>query len=297
MKPFLVIISLICIIGIAWGQTSFSGSPYSINYPAFAPSAGCDAGQFQTGTSSSGNTTCETLSEAWAPTWRCIVVPPGGGAGSVSLDATGCLAPNTDGTISNPLPTSGGVWNLQTNRTELKGTAIGPAGLRFTYGRVWRGDVAGQGGFNFRARWFHAEAPGGARIMVGLNTTAGARATQDPSVDLETIYAGVDSTQDAYSLCSNDASGTATCAACGSAYRSISTTNVFELVIEAAPNASSVRMRLSRVDNPSIAPCTATISSDLPLSTTMLIARATFQTVGDGGSSHVGILGVWIEGP
>lgn len=198
--------------------------------------------------------------------------------------------PNTAvGTVSTPTITT---TNLSTSMRRITVTSAGTANsaseLRSVAPLVWRGNASGLGGFFYAARFNASSATANQRLFSGLTATTGATATTiAPSAIVNMVGVGWDSADANLQIMSNDASGTATKVDLGANFPANNTTAVYELILFAAANGSSVGYRVQRLDTAQFT--SGTITTDLPTATSLLTHH---QYMNNGGTAAAVILNV-----
>lgn len=198
--------------------------------------------------------------------------------------------PNTAvGTISTPAITS---TNLLTSMRRITVTSASTANsaseLRAAAPLIWRGNAAGLGGFFYAARFSVGSTTTNQRLFSGLTATTGATATTiAPSAIVNMVGIGWDSADANLQIMSNDGTGTATKVDLGANYPTNSTTAVYELVLFAAANGSTIGYRVQRLDTNQVT--SGIISTDLPTNTSLLTHH---QYMNNGGTAAAVILNV-----
>jgi hypothetical protein len=172
------------------------------------------------------------------------------------------------GTVSHPALAS---TNLRTSMRRWIWTSAATANSasegRTAAGLVWRGDAAGLGGWYYACRWAISSSTANQRVAVGLwATTAATATTQVPSALTNCIFAGWDSADTNLQIMHNDGAGTCTKIDLGASFPANNTTAVYEFMMFASPNGSSVYYRVVRLDTGAVAE--GEITTDLPASTT-----------------------------
>lgn len=158
---------------------------------------------------------------------------------------------------------------------------------------AWLGNASGVGGFLFWMRFSTDTARTNQRVAVGMfNTTGVLNAANDPNVATDSVYMGCNSGDSNFSMCSNDNSGNATCNTLGASYPCTTTGATYDLWLYAAPNASSIKWYVERLD--SAANTHGSISSDLPRSTVQLAWQAFLSTASGSVQAKFGFLGFCI---
>lgn len=108
-----------------------------------------------------------------------------------------------------------------------------------------------------------------ARTFVGLVGTTSVLGNADPSSNTNIIGVGTDSGDTTLSIMSNDGTGTATKVALGANFPDHTlSTDVYDLVLFAPPNTSSVNWQITRLNTGDTA--SGTITADLPAGTQLL---------------------------
>lgn len=192
-------------------------------------------------------------------------VMPGSGTGLTNFG----IVVSTVGTISN----TGGVTGFGLPSTlhrviAATSSAADQSAEFFTpQANLFFGNLAGNGGFSFRARfWIQGTAP--TRVFIGLAGTAAALPAADPNALLNTIYVGANAADTNLSICSNDAAGTATCTTLGASFPAVSSLLVYDVFLYSAPNTSTVYYMVNSVNSSTVT--SGTLSADLPANTTFL---------------------------
>ncbi len=203
----------------------------------------------------------------------------------------------TVGTASTPTKTS---TNLHTSmrRTSVTsaGTANAAAELRSAQSLVWRGNAAGLGGFFYTCRFAINSTTANQRLFVGLDDrTAATSTTQNPSAITNMVGVGWDSADSNLQIMGNDATGTATKIDAGANFPANNTTAVYEFVMFAPPNGSSVGYRLTRLDTGDETSGSITNSTDLPANTTFLTHHEYMNNGGTAASVVLDVMRVYVE--
>lgn len=176
------------------------------------------------------------------------------------------------GTVSHPTLAAGSL-RTSTRRAIVTSaaTANSASELRVAFAPVWRGDAAGLGGFFVTMRFGCSSAVAGQRLIVGLTSSASATSTsQNPSSLTNCIFVGNDAADANLQVMHNDGAGSCTKVDLGASFPVPSSANnaMYEAIFFAAPNASTVGYRVTRLDTGDVA--AGTLSTDLPPSTTFL---------------------------
>lgn len=197
-----------------------------------------------------------------------IILP----ASSTAFTAIGTATFTAVGTVSHPTLAAGSL-RASTRRAIVTSaaTANSASELRVAATRCWRGDAAGLGGFFNTYRFGCSSAVAGQRFVVGLTSATGATATtQSPSALTSCVFVGNDAGDANLQIMHNDGSGNCTKVDLGASFPVPSSSNnaIYDATFFAAPNASTIGYRVTRLD--SAATAAGTLSTDLPPSTTFL---------------------------
>jgi hypothetical protein len=198
--------------------------------------------------------------------------------------------PNTAvGTVTTPAITSTNLLTSMRRMTVTSTTTANSASeLRAAAPLVWRGNAAGLGGFFYAARFSVGSTTANQRLFSGLTATTGATATTiAPSAIVNMVGIGWDSADANLQIMSNDSTGIATKVDLGASYPANSTTAVYELVLFAAANGSTIGYRVQRLDTNQIT--SGTISTNLPTNTSLLTHH---QYMNNGGTAAAVVLNV-----
>lgn len=199
------------------------------------------------------------------------------------------------GTVSHPALAS---TNLRTamRRWIWTSAATNPAASegRTAVGLVWRGDAPGLGGWYYACRWAVSSSTATQQVAVGLWSATGATSTsQVPSALTNCIFAGWDSADTNLQIMHNDGSGSCTKIDLGSNFPANNTTAVYEFMMFAAPNGSSVYYRVVRLDTGDSTE--GEITTDLPASTTFLTRHEYMNNGSTAAAVVLEVARVYIE--
>lgn len=200
--------------------------------------------------------------------------------------------PNTTvGTASTPAIVSNGglAGSIRRVRVTSATTANAAAELRSAQPLVWRGNAAGLGGFFYAVRFSINSTTANQRLFTGLTATTGATATTvAPSAIVNMVGAGWDSADTNLQMMYNAASGTATKIDLGTAFPANNVTAVYEVIMFAPPNGSTIGYRVTRLDTGDTTSGTMSGAS-LPVNTAMLTHH---QYMNNGGTAAAVVLDV-----
>lgn len=203
----------------------------------------------------------------------------------------------TVGTASTPTISTGSLANsMRRTRVTSSATANSASELRSSQLLVWRGNSANLGGFFYTCRFSINSTTTNQRLFVGLTSATGATSTsQNPSSLTNMLGVGWDSADANLQIMGNDAAGTATKTDAGASFPTNTTAAVYEFVMFAAPNGSSVGWRLTRLDTGAETSGSITNSADLPSSTTFLTHHEYMNNGGTAASVVLDVMRVYIE--
>lgn len=226
------------------------------------------------------------------------LTPVGGGSSSVDrlgialLTAVGAVAAESVPDATSMFSSSRRVrYQAAASTTAVAGWV---SSANFPY---FRGASAGVGGFKIVQRFALGvgQTTGVGRTFVGLRGTNSAPTNATPSSYANIIGVGCDSADTQLYIMHNDGSGTATKIATGFTRPTTDNTNLYTVIVECDPNASTVDVTV-RDENAGV-DFSATLSTDLPSGTTGLFAQG-WQSAG-GTSTAVTIVfrGMYVETP
>jgi hypothetical protein len=204
--------------------------------------------------------------------------------------------PNTTvGTASTPTPTATNMHTSMKRTSVTSSTTAGSASeLRSAQYLVWRGNAAGLGGFFYTCRFGVNSTVSTQQLLIGLrNATAATSTTAVPSSLTNFIGVGWDNGDGNLQIMSNDASGTATKIDLGSLFPANNTTAMYEFVLYAAPDGTSVGYRLQRLDTGDIT--SGSLSTDLPASNLFLSPHEYMNNGGTAAAVVMDVNRVYIE--
>ncbi|MFZ1812663.1 MAG: hypothetical protein WAU02_04095 [Candidatus Saccharimonadales bacterium] len=206
--------------------------------------------------------------------------------------------PNTTvGTASTPVIVSNGglAGSIRRVRVTSATTANAAAELRSAQPLVWRGNAAGLGGFFYAVRFSINSTTANQRLFTGLTATTGATSTSiAPSAIVNMVGAGWDSADTNLQMMYNAASGTATKIDLGAAFPANNVTAVYEVIMFAPPNGSTIGYRVTRLDTGDTTSGTMSGAS-LPVNTAMLTHHQYMNNGGTAASVVLDITRVYVE--
>jgi hypothetical protein len=205
------------------------------------------------------------------------------------------MSNSTVGTVSTPgLSASSLATSMRRWRLTSAATADAAADQRSGVFTCWRGSAAGLGGWTFVTRISLATLQATGMAFFGLT---GSTATLAPTLALSAIVSAVGigfqrGTHARWQLVANDASGSPTLVDMGASF-AIATGGVLTLTIAAAPNTSSVWVRV--VDEVSGAVFEQEVPSDLPAANQFLSPRLFMNNGATAAAVAFDCAGVYLE--
>lgn len=194
------------------------------------------------------------------------------GSSSSAVAGLGVNAPSTTGSmVARDVQTTNFFSAAVRSGYSSAATAGSSAGPRLDKLQYWRGNGAGLGGFRIVLVYGCSDAAtvSGARSFAGLTGSTTAIGNLNPSTLTNIIGVGTDSSETTLSLMYNDASGSATKVSLGANFPDHTlSTDLYELILTAGPNASEVGVQLTRMNTGDV--FNTTISTDLPANTQLL---------------------------
>lgn len=197
-------------------------------------------------------------------------VPRGAG---VTLDSVGANGPTATGTPTGRNPAS---TSLATGIKRIgyvsAASAASVAGARNTAAQYWRGNAALAGGFHVVFRWMISDASivTTGRMFVGLQASVAAPTDVDPSSFANLIGVGTDANDTVLQLYAAGAAAQARTSLGVNFPANTTNTDVYELVLDCTPNASTITYRLTRLNTGHVATGVISDTAKLPVNTTFL---------------------------
>lgn len=176
-------------------------------------------------------------------------------------------------------------------------TAGSAAGWRSSSGHVLRGGAAGLGGFYRVCRFGVAAFTSDSRGFIGFAPT-GVIGNVDPSTLASIIGVGWDSADSNLQILSNDATGLATKIDLGANFPAkTASTDLYEVRLWCAPNASSVSWSVERLNTGNFASGTITASGDLPAATAPLADQIWINNGATASAVGIDLVALYVETP
>jgi hypothetical protein len=173
-------------------------------------------------------------------------------------------------------------------------TANTQVGAR-TEAMFFRGAATGMGGFLFVCRFGLEVWTTGNRLFVGLSAASTALTTVNPSTVANSIGFAVDASDTTISFLHVDGTPTATKETISS-QPALATNNGYDAYIYCRPNDTTVYFRLDNV-NTGVTLIDSSVTTTLPVNTTMLVAHAAMGNAANTGSAaaKIGVNRMYIE--
>ena len=195
-------------------------------------------------------------------------------AASTNVQTLG-ISLTTSGTATSRSMTS---TNLQTSSPRigyLSAAGAGSvAGTRAT-GQVWRGNATGLGGFHFVCRFAITDAVlvSTANMFVGLESASGAPSDVAPSTLTNILGVGCDNGDTHLQLYAAGSAAQARVDLGANFPVNTVSVDVYELVLFAAPNASSISYQLTRLNTGNVVSGNVSVSANLFSNTTFMFQQ------------------------
>lgn len=183
----------------------------------------------------------------------------------------------------------------QRKRFATSTTAGNASGMRTAYVQWFLGNAAGYGGFFYRAQLGQNINLNGGQTFVGLTASTGALAG-DPSALVNILgmgYDAADANTGNWFFMRNDGTGTATKVDLGSSCVR-NTTHGYDLIMFAAPNSTTVNVRVTNIHDGSVCLDTS-YSSDVPAVNTGLAFKAEVRNGAQAAAANLEVAKVYIE--
>jgi hypothetical protein len=215
---------------------------------------------------------------------------------ATTITSWGAVAPTASGTATtrNVATTNFFTWIRRVGYvTAAANNAV--AGLRTAVLQYGIGNGARLGGFHFVARFGISDATlvAGARLFVGMTSSTAALGNADPSTFLNIIGVGMDAADTTLQFMHNDGAGTATKINLGASFPETTNTDMFEVAIYCAPNASTVFYEV--VNLTTNVEVSGSVNTNLPLNTQLLAWQIWRHTANTNTAVGIDIASVYIE--
>jgi hypothetical protein len=170
-------------------------------------------------------------------------------------------------------------------------TATGSSGIQSTNPVVWRGNAAGLGGFFCHFRYGTATSASDLRALIGLSALNAALAGE-PSAQANTLAVGFDSTDTNWQVIRRDGS---TASKTDTGIAKSTTGALWDFYAYAAPNASTITVRVVNVGTGAVAVDNVELSTNLPTNTTFLNMHAQVMSVTGTTAKEIDVAKMYCE--
>ena len=218
---------------------------------------------------------------------------PSGNGTTVSV--LGMPAPNTSGTTRN-VATTNFFQSLRRVGFVTAASANANTNVRTNSLQFFLGASAGMGGFHYVCRFgtSNASAITDGRVFVGLSSSNGGLGAVNTSTLTNIIGIGYDGSDSNWAIFNNDGSGTATKNDLGSSFPcTTQSVDVYELVMYAPPNSTTVKWAVTRLNTGDFA--SGTMSSDVPAANTLLEPHFNVSAGASGSAVGLDVMSLYIE--
>lgn len=215
---------------------------------------------------------------------------------SSTPQAIGGPALTSVGTISHPALTTTNLRTQTSRFNVLSGAAANSAAeARSSFLRVWRGDVAGLGGFFVRMRFAIVSAVANQRSFFGFTSSTSAIATTQETRALTNMFGiGNGLGETTLRTYQNDGSGNATETNLGVNFPANDSTMVYDLTIFANPNDDRIYWQITNLTNGEVA-TGEWLEIDLPISTTFLTWHCYMNNGGTAAAVNFDVMRIYTE--
>jgi hypothetical protein len=208
----------------------------------------------------------------------------------------GNVAPTANGTATTRLvaTTNFFTWVRKVGYVSNT-TGNSSSGLRHTQLQYGLGNGTGRGGFHFVVRFGISDATlvPGARLFVGMTSTAAVLGNSDPSAFTNIIGIGLDAADTTLQIMHNDGAGTATKINLGASFPESTNTDLYELSLYCPPNGIEVDYQVINLSTG--VSTSGAIINNLPANTQLLAWQIWRHNVATGLAVGVDVASVYIE--
>jgi hypothetical protein len=215
---------------------------------------------------------------------------------TTAMNVMGGPVLTTVGTMSHPALASSSI-RQQTSRAQIlsASTADSVASTRVNFGRAWRGDSAGLGGFFLRLRFSMVSTVATQRCFFGLAPVAVIATTATPSALLNVVGIGNDGSGESnMQVLTNNNTGTADKIDLGDGFPGQGVDDTYELTLFAPPNASVINYRVQRFDTGASASGTLS-GSKLPQTSVFLAPYLYMNNGGTAAAVQIDVMRIYLE--
>ena len=215
---------------------------------------------------------------------------------ATTITSWGAVAPTASGTATarNVATTNFFTWTRRVGYVSAT-TNNSSAGIRSAVAQYGIGNTARAGGFHFVARLGISDAVlvPGARLFAGLTSSTAVLGNQDPSNFLNIIGIGMDAADTTLQFMYNDGVGAATKVDLGASFPETTNTDMFEVSIYCAPNATTIYYDVTNLTTN--IEVSGVITTNIPLNTQLLAWQIWRHNVATGLAVGVDVVSVYIE--
>jgi hypothetical protein len=208
----------------------------------------------------------------------------------------GNVAPTANGTATTRLvaTTNFFTWMRRVGYVSNT-TGNSSSGLRHTQLQYGLGNGAGRGGFHFVVRFGISDATlvPGARLFVGMASTAAVLGNADPSTFTNIIGVGLDAADTTLQIMHNDGAGSATKINLGASFPESTNTDLYELSLYCPPNGIEVDYQVINLSTG--VSTSGAIINNLPVNTQLLAWQIWRHNVATGLAVGIDVASVYIE--
>lgn len=156
----------------------------------------------------------------------------------------------------------------------------------------WRGNSSGLGGFYLRVRGGIETFQATSRMFMGLYS-ATSIGNVDPSTLLNMVGIGFDSGDTTMSIMTNDGTGAATKTSLGAGFPTTGGQDLYELILSAEPNGTTINYRVERLNGGNVA--TGTLTTNLPTNTSFLALHMWYNNGTTAGAVNMAVVDAYAE--
>jgi hypothetical protein len=215
---------------------------------------------------------------------------------TTAMNVLGGPGLTTVGTMSHPALNASSLRQQMSRAQVLSAaTANAAAEARLAFGRIWRGDSPGFGGFFVRFRFAIVSTVANQRAFIGLNnSTSAISTTQDPTLLTQCIGIGNASEDNNLQLLHNDGAGACVKTDLGPSFPSQGVDDIYDLTLFAVPNGSSISWRLERTVTSAIAEGVVT-GGEMPGSAQFLVPHIYINNGGTAAAVQFDLARLYME--
>lgn len=237
------------------------------------------------------------LQPAIARNKSCLWIWPGNTTTTTSI-SWGIAPPTTAGTAATRNVATTNLFTTMKRVGYTTGTTTGTsAGVRLAAAQFWRGNATGLGGFYFVSRFGYSNtAPVTAvRSFVGLSAVTGTPSNAEPNSSTynNSVGIGMISTSNNMQIITRSATAATTIDLGTSFPANTVNTDMYELILFAPPNASSIGYKVTRLNTGDTT--SGTLTTNLPVDTTLMGIQQWINNNSSGQSYGIDVVSTYIE--